>query len=162
MELTNDIPPGIKHFAEVCRRYCAWAEGPFGDSQGEMRLARLLLAELNLAAVQLPDLGIGKDIDAVEIPVEDWSRVFQKFGNLPVTTYLDVFNPLKDTEPVTSSLADDLSDIYRDVKGGLALFDSQHPVDAAWEWRFNFQIHWGQHLVGAQRAIHEYLAEEGF
>lgn len=80
---------------------------------------------------------------------------------MPVSTYSDVFNPLKDTEPVTSNLADDLADIYRDIKGGLVLFDSQHPIDAAWEWRFGFQTHWGHHLVGAQRAIHEYLTEEG-
>jgi len=44
-----------------------------------------------------------------------------------------------------------LSDIYLDIKRGLILFDGHHPIDAAWEWRFNFQIHWGQHLVGAQR-----------
>jgi len=53
-----------------------------------------------------------------------------------------------------------LTDLYRDVKGGLDLFDSRHPIDAAWEWRFNFQIHWGQRLVGPQRC-HEYLADEG-
>jgi hypothetical protein len=23
-----------------------------------------------------------------------------------------------------------------------------------WEWRFNFQIHWGEHLTGALRALY--------
>jgi hypothetical protein len=161
MEPSNNIPPAVNDFAEVARRYCAWAEGALTGSDEEMRQARILLAELHLAAVRLPDLGIGKDLDATQISQDEWSRVFERFDKLPVTTYTDVFNPLKEKEPVTSSLSDDLADIYRDVKGGLDLFDSKHPIDAAWEWRFNFQIHWGQHLVGAQRAIHEYLADEG-
>ena len=162
MNESDNIPPEVRHFAAVSRRYCVWAEGSIGDPVESMRRARLLLAELHLAAVQLPDLGIGKDIDAPDISEDEWRRVCQNFGTLPVTTYLDVFNPLKGTEPVTSSLFDDLSDIYRDLKRGLLLFESQHPIDATWDWRFNFQIHWGHHLVGAQRAIHEYLAEEGF
>jgi hypothetical protein len=48
------------------------------------------------------------------------------------------------------------------VRAGLSLFEAQYFIDAAWDWRFHFQIHWGQHLVGAQRALHEYLSEEGF
>ena len=71
-----------------------------------------------------------------------------------------MFNPLQEEASVTNSLADDLADIYRDLKAGLSLYEAEHPIDAAWEWRFRFQIHWGQHLVGAMRPIHEYLAEE--
>ena len=88
--------------------------------------------------------------------------MFRKFSALPLTTYWDVFNPLTATEPVMNSLADDLADIYRDVKAALSLYEARHFTDAAWDWRFNFQIHWGQHLVGAQRALHEYFSEEGF
>ncbi len=161
MKGNENIDPAIEQFAEVARQYCAWAEGEFGEAQEEMRRARRLLAELHLAAIQLPDLGIGKDKDATRISHDDWSRMFQKFGSLPLTTYWDVFNPLEETEPVENSLADDLADIYRDVKAGLSLFEAQDFIDAAWDWRFHFQIHWGQHLVGAQRALHEYLSEEG-
>jgi Domain of unknown function (DUF5063) len=124
--------------------------------------ARRLLSELHLAAIHLPDLGIGKDKAATRPSHEEWSRAFQKFGSLPLRRYWDIFNPLEKTEPILNSLADDLTDIYCDVKAGLSLFDAQHSIDAAWNWRFNFQIHWGQHLVGAQRAIHEYLSGEDF
>ncbi len=161
MKRNEKINPAIERFAEAARQYCAWAEGEFGAAQEEIRRARWLLAELHLAAIQLPDLGIGKDKDATRISHEEWSRMFQKFGNLPLTTYWDVFNPLEETEPIINNLADDLADIYQDVKAGLLLFQAQHFIDAAWDWRFNFQIHWGHHLVGAQRAIHEYLSGEG-
>lgn len=161
MGSNENIDPAIEQFAEVARQYCAWAEGELGEAHEEMQRARLLLAELHLVALRLPDLGIGKDKDAARIPHDEWSLMFQKFGNLPLTTYWDVFNPLEETEPVTNSLADDLADIYRDVKAGLSLFEARGFVDAAWDWRFNFQTHWGRHLVGAQRALHEYLSGEG-
>lgn len=161
MRSSDNIDPAIEGFAEAARRYCAWAEGEFGDAREEVGHARRLLAELHLAAVKLPDLGIGKNLDATRISQEEWGRMFGKFGGLPLTSYWDVFNPLEETEPILNSLADDLADIYRDVKAGLSLFEARHFTDAAWDWRFHFQIHWGQHLVGAQRALHEYLSEEG-
>jgi hypothetical protein len=161
MESKKTTDPAIGRFAEVAHRYCAWAEGELGDPNEEMRRVQLLLAELHLAAVELPDLGIGKNLDAVSMSHDEWSRFYEKFDRLPITNYSDVFKPLKEEEPVTNSLADDLADIYRDLKAGLSLFEANHPIDAAWNWRFGFQTHWGQHLVGAQRPIHEYLAEEG-
>jgi hypothetical protein len=79
---------------------------------------------------------------------------------MPSDGYWDVFAPLneEDTESVFNSLADDLADIYRDLKRGLLLYNQGHIVEAIWEWRFNFDIHWGTHLVGAQRAIHSYFS----
>lgn len=153
--------PAVERFAEVARRYCEWAEGEFGQGQHEMQRARLLLAELHLAALRLPYLESADDAEAVHLPHEEWSHFFGKFGDLPLNGYWDVFNPLEEAGPIFNSLADDLADIYRDVKAGLALFDEGHFSGANWEWRFNFQIHWGQHLVGAQRAVHEYLSGEG-
>lgn len=126
-----------------------------------MQQVQLLLAELHIAALQLPDLGCGEDQKAVEIPHDEWLCMYQKFAILPLTGYWDTFNPLEETEPVFNSLADDLADIYRDVKNGLFLYEAQHLVEAVWYWRFRFQRHWRQHLVGVQRAIHQYLEDEG-
>lgn len=55
-------------------------------------------------------------------------------------------------------LWDDLADIYRELHDGLALWrigisDSQ--AEAAWQWRFGFEAHWGYHLVNAIATIHE-------
>jgi hypothetical protein len=158
--MAGNIPRAIQHFADIGRRYCNWAEEELGDPHEAMRRAQLLLAELHLAAIQLPELKLGDDVKPTHISHEDWSVIFKRFALLPVTSYIDVFNPLKDKDPIESSLSDDLADIWRDVKTGLNLFDADHPIDAAWEWRLNFQVHWGQHLVGAQRAIHEYLSDD--
>lgn len=161
MSESTNIPAAIKDFADVGRRYCQWAERELGDPHQAMQQVQLLLAELHLAAVHLPELKLGDNLDAPQISLEDWSLISNKFGQLPVTVYIDVFNPLKDNQPIENSLPDDLADIWRDVKVGLILFDANHPIDAAWKWRLNFQCHWGQHLVGAQRAVHEYLSDDG-
>lgn len=149
----------VKRFAEVARCYCAWAEGKLNEPKQEMEQARLLLAELYLAALQLPDLGCGKEQKAVHVAHDEWLGIYQKFASLPLTGYWDVFNSIEETESVFNSLADDLADIYRDVKAGLFIYEAEHLIEAVWYWRFHFQVHWGQHLVGAQRAIHQYLVD---
>ena len=74
---------------------------------------------------------------------------------LPIDIYWDVFDPFvtPPAEPVANSFYDDISDIRRDLRRGLDLYDREFPLAACWEWRFHFQIHWGEHLVGAQRAL---------
>lgn len=80
---------------------------------------------------------------------------------LPFDLYWDVFDPLAmpPDEPVAYSLIDDVADIRADLRRGLDLFDRGYPAAACWSWRFHFRIHWGEHLVGAQRAL--FLAQQG-
>jgi hypothetical protein len=64
---------------------------------------------------------------------------------------------VKNHEVVWSELADDLADIWEDLRRGLSLFEQDHVVEAVWEWKNSFDTHWGQHLLSAQRAIHSRL-----
>jgi len=55
-------------------------------------------------------------------------------------------------------LFDDLTDIYRELRDGLALWKEATPdaqAEAAWQWRFNYEIHWGEHLFRAMLTVHE-------
>lgn len=57
-----------------------------------------------------------------------------------------------------SMLWDDLADIYRDLRHGLQLWKLDTPAaqaQAAWEWRFQYEIHWGEHLFRAMESVHE-------
>jgi hypothetical protein len=154
------IESAVEAFAEVAQRYCSWAEQrPSGEPRDEMQTARKLLIELHRAVIDLPDLGPGEDTkDAVS--ADEWRSVQGRFQKLPVKGYWDVFNPLEEEAPVFNTLSDDLSDIYRDLKEGLLLYARGQVVEGVWEWRFNFEIHWGAHLTGAQRAIHAYFSNE--
>jgi hypothetical protein len=55
-------------------------------------------------------------------------------------------------------LADDLSDIYFDLKQGLALLEDD-PLQAANLWRCSFYVHWGKHLLDAECRL--YAVETG-
>ena len=69
--------------------------------------------------------------------------------------YRKVFDPY--AEPIDSELVgdviDDLGDIYRDLQRGLEHWRNGRVAEALWEWRFNFQIHWGEHATSALRAL---------
>ena len=54
----------------------------------------------------------------------------------------------------TGSLADDLTDIYFELKRGLNLLDAAGPDEVAHLWELGFQQHWGQHLVDAERHLY--------
>jgi hypothetical protein len=68
--------------------------------------------------------------------------------------YWEVFDPFAHSEPVGGSLSDDGLDIYKDLRGGLALWDGHSKIAGIWEWRFFFEIHWGNHAVDALRVLH--------
>jgi len=95
---------------------------------------------------------------------QDWERLYQalkvKLGGWNL--YIDVFDPTRDTEAIHGSLADDIADIYRDIKEGLDHPDptlaTQHHI--IWKWRLLYYSHWGQHAMGALRTIHWLLANE--
>ncbi len=145
----------IEHFADIIRRYCLWAENPLADVQSEMQTARKLLAELH-AVILLPEFETDDKIKLKNVTAEEQKSVMARFANLPVNDYWLVFDPTeaKENETVFITLAEDLSDIYRDTKYGLRLFEAGHLAEAAWEWKFGFKVHWGWHLLGAQRIVH--------
>jgi hypothetical protein len=150
---------GVDKFVHVVREYCSWAESP-RDSQTQNVIEALsILSRLYSFALGLPDV-FGEE-DAPPIPDEDWKRVYQRFGSLPFNYYSSCFDPhvVPGEEPVVSDAADDLADIWRDLKQGLALYEAGYIEAAVWEWRFHFYIHWGHHAVGVIYAPHCWLAQ---
>jgi Domain of unknown function (DUF5063) len=149
----------IEQFADIVRRFCQWAESEPQDPTSEARTARRLLAELYLQAIDLPKAP--SDADAPEIAQEQYQSVFKRFGALPFNYYSECFNPLAipAEQPVTADLADDLADIWRDLKRGLALYESGSVEAAAWEWGFHFNTHWGHHTCGALYALQTWFSQ---
>jgi hypothetical protein len=129
-----------------------------------MRALAKLLAELYLHASDLPD--VNDDEATTSRPSSSspgaYAKARDRFAHLPLERYWDVFDPLvpEPEAPVSSSLGDDLGDIYADLVRGFEVL-AERGIDAAvWEWRFHFHCHWGNHLVGAQRAIFLWLARQ--
>jgi hypothetical protein len=152
----------IQQYIDVVRRYCTWAEGFPGEPHDEMIVARRLLSELHFTVISLPEVDLCDDSKSQRLPHEDLRTVHDRFGLLPVAGYWDVFDPLESTEhgPAFGVLADDLTDIYRDLKTCLVLFDEGKTAEALAQWRLNFLTNWGYHLAGAQHVLHSYFANE--
>jgi hypothetical protein len=81
----------------------------------------------------------------------------KKFGKYD--RYKEVFDPYDKREklPTYGSISDDISDLYQDLKDGLqrwemASLKTKRRILS--NWRFQFEIHWGEHATSALRAIY--------
>jgi len=170
--------PALTTFSATAEEYCGVIEAREGLNR-EQFLQRVheVLPRLYAAALALPSTDAlfsdkepteGEDLNAEPVtdPVappdrgipEQWralqSALTSLIGDRNVYREIyDPYEPLSESE-VTGSLADDLADIYRDIRAGLQKWARGETGEALWEWRFNFQIHWGEHLTGALRALY--------
>ena len=69
-------------------------------------------------------------------------------------SYWMAFDVAQDGQSMSGSLADDLTDIYCELKHGLRLVDRE-PSKAMDDWCSGFRMHWGQHLMDAERHLYE-------
>jgi hypothetical protein len=139
----------ISRFVKQAEAFCDFVDAAASLSLNERLFeARQKLTDLLGEAFKLPE-GDGEASDPGEniaLP-SDWPG----FGEYDY--YFEVFDPYKLEEPVTGHLSDDIFDIYRDLKRGLVAYNRGETGAAVWEWRFHFEIHWGDHAVDALRAL---------
>lgn len=143
--------------------YIRWYDENTADEAGmaDMPALHEILGRLQAAAAVLLATGpTGEDSPAndYDLPLEFPPKISSK---LKVSAYSHIFDPLKDKDvnALCANLADDLQDIYRDLKHGLAFYDAGKYQDALWYWHNFYYVHWGRHLSHAQTAIWQYLSE---
>ena len=173
--------PAVALFVETALSFCDLLEAKSHFSK-EQFLRQVLIGTVALysAGLELPDV----ELDAGFKPLGSWfeehrglpiseqikqnpriqerSRLKQMVrenivlslgGELP---YQKVFEPFQDHESVTTTISDDLEDIYCDVKEGLLAMEGSKGVTGStvWEWKFGLESHWGRHAVSALSALH--------
>jgi hypothetical protein len=81
--------------------------------------------------------------------------------------YLEVFVPdmAFSDQPIQKSIAEDLADIYQDIRDFIFVFQlglNETMNDALQQCQENFETIWGQKLVNTMRALHDvkYRKEE--
>ena len=88
----------------------------------------------------------------------EWGRLYELLKDKleDWDLYWQVFDPTKDSEAIRGSLADDIADIYRDVKEGLDVHNPNLALrqDTICSWRVLYYSHWGQHAINALYTIH--------
>ena len=134
--------PALAEFITQAQSYCALIEDPSpADPQQFAHQCLGHLLRLSDLAMQLPpDLESGDD---QPVPVDPQQRKTVEASiskRLPADCYWQVYHPLPleqdDLEPCVGSLADDLADIWSDLKPGFAS-------------RSSFEHHWGKHAADA-------------
>jgi hypothetical protein len=156
----------VVEFVAVASEYSKYAEHA-SEFKGEelLKILQRLLPLLYLKASFLPEFTPHfEDGNEKFVTESDWTIVNdsfrKKFGS--ANDYLEVFDDrINESEgPVAASLAENMADIYQDIKNFILLYQTGTPEvmnDALWECRMNFETYWGQKLVNALRAIHKFI-----
>ncbi len=164
----NDHERNAARFKDTAERFCHIVDSAsgFGGVEILFRIYQILPTLIG-EAVQLPDVELTDDQNPnrLETPgkQEQWKKLYDllkvKLGDADL--YWQVFDPTKHSEPIHGTLADDIADIYGDLKEGLTLLDdcSGTTAEAIWTWRTLFLSHWGDHAMNGLRTIHHLLSE---
>jgi uncharacterized protein DUF5063 len=154
----------ITQFRKVAGHFCDLVENCTSCSRAMfIKLAHGFLADLYRMGPLLPSVEPVSD-DATQDRVSDeqcwkvYEAISEKLKDRAV--YWMVWDPADpaDNQAIQQTLADDLADIYRDLRSALLAEESETVTnDALWSLRFQYQHHWGQHAVSALTAMHSLL-----
>lgn len=147
----------FRELAVAAKEYCALIERS-SDSDELLRCLGHILPQLHLAVAKL-----GEPQDYPEFVVEaDLDNRFALFQRLhcllgELDAYWLQYDVTPDGQNKTGSLADDLTDIYCELKHALFILDDAKgdPQQVVDDLCHSFRLHWGQHLLDAERHIYE-------
>ena len=163
--------PDVILFFRAAQKYCSLVESPKADKlDKEIWLENVLaaLAQLYATAHTLPKMESQETGqipgDLFHVGTDEWRSIYQSVAKTlgEARAYWCYFDPnqppsSKD-EPVLEDLADDLADIYRDVKPALHAWETNEdkyiPEMIVACGDTLFVSHWGRHAVNAIRALH--------
>lgn len=166
--MNSDTPLTLQNFVNLAKNYCRFIETtstpPFPEY---LKLVQNHLLQLYLAAMQLPQIELNSETDYIhDLTVQKdaaWKQIANTLGKYQY--YWVKFNPVEtDNEPlVCGDLTDDLLDIYSELLTDITTWelgtdDSKHI--AAYNFKFNFEIHWGFHCINALYSIHYFIKQE--
>lgn len=162
-------------FKTAAERYCSLFESQPTDVNRWIEEVLSALAQVYAAAHRLPDFSLSDEApdipDSLDVTHEDWRSLFgfvqRALGSRDA--YWAYFDPSEPSdaneEPIFHSLADDLADIYRDLKPGLRAWetgDDRYLETIVFDWKTPlFGCHWGLHAVSAMRALHPIAFSRG-
>jgi hypothetical protein len=147
------MPEVAADIAELASRYCRLIETSGVGAVPWLAQVADLLPRLHAAVLSLE----GADGDDDEPLAPDLDARFALFTHLRELLgerdgYWLEFDRMGEHRVMTGSLADDLTDIYCELKHGLRIQDL-HPQLAGRGWYQGFSNHWGQHLIDAERHL---------
>jgi hypothetical protein len=152
----------VLEFIDIATKYCTLIESR--ENMSRIKLfqgAFIILPQLCHCGMRLPEVYRFPDYKKRGIPNDKYMVILHslhdKFKEWDL--YKKIFDPYerKDKEWNYGSLADDVADVYRDIKPGLQEWDSSDAADrrySIWDWSFLFEHHWGHHATGAFQTLY--------
>lgn len=137
----------------LAQRYCRLIEASSADYLSWLKDVAELLPRLHAAVNSLNgkvyegDVTLMPDLDA---RFELYTHLVELLGDRD--SYWLEFDRADGSQVMTGSLADDLTDIYCELKHGLRTVD-EDPEQSVQAWLEGFALHWGQHLTDAERHL---------
>jgi hypothetical protein len=146
----------------VSNEYCIYLETAENKSKsGILKFANTILPLLYLKGALLPEVPV-ENPEANErfVTEEEWERVFtmlrDKFGTDDEFWIIDPQH-VNETEPLKASLAENLADIYQDLKDLVMLYQKNTlPArqNALAECKELFATHWGYRVTNIMSRLH--------
>ena len=137
----------INNFYETALNYCNFISKTDICSNTAKEYMEILM-RLYIAALNLPEV----EPDTVDSINTNYCR-----DNVKVKDsiyYWEVFDPFECNAPVGCTVYEDIISIAEDIQIGIREYEAGRINNAAYEWRFGLDAHYGRHLVDCLRALH--------
>ena len=158
----------VERFVQAARAYCGLIDSITEDDPSVFDRLELALAGLYSSIVRV-EMGPGSDLDLEPKGIShlEWKALAAKIdGSIgracsALSDYLiELDGGQGDSEDASRARCawDDLADIYLDLQKGFELWDrgdGASRADAVWHWRFDYESHWGWHLMRAALTVHQ-------
>ena len=155
------MSPQIREIAALARSYCELVESADERDPTWLQEVATMLPRLQAAILALgsPPEELGGTLVAdLDARFELFTYLHRLLGERDA--YWLEFDGTFDKQCMSGSLADDLTDIYCELKHGLRLMEDEAVgSEMALEgWRRGYKNHWGQHLLDAERHLYGLMA----
>ena len=154
MALTS-LAEALSEMVQVADRFCSLIDRTLQEPDDSLERLFELMPRLHAAVTALNGFDVG-DIPPHDIDMDERFEVYSHLRRVlgERDSYWLEFDAAPEEMHMSGSLADDLTDIYFDLRYGLELMDDIWPRRAAQAWQSTYRLHWGQHLVDAERHLY--------
>lgn len=162
----------VIEFLTVAAQICAYLEQQMEEDNKQIVVERLLcllpMLYLKARMLEKPEEELEGDLE--QFCTEEAYNYVQQLlaGKLGTDdTYLDVMveNSRYTDEPVMCTISENVADIYQELRDLCANYQTQEPAimnDAVCAVLEAFELHWGQKLLNALRALHVLACDPNF
>jgi hypothetical protein len=151
----KSLTEALAEMVEVAETFCQQIDRTLQVSNASLEPLFDMMPRLHAAVTALNVFDAG-DIPPHEVDLDERFELYSHLRRVlgERDSYWLEFDAAPEEMHMSGSLADDLTDIYFDLSYGLELLDEVWPQRAAEAWQSTYRIHWGQHLVDAERHLY--------